>query len=443
MMVAASGSLVRKVLRVVYIVVSALLAVSAVLAIAAWRKSSTPLVRLDPVAEPGVDLDAYRRGEYTFPGATWSPADPASLGWDVDTLDRAHAYVRSLDTSSLIVLHRGVPIAIWGDVARRENSQSMRKSLLSSLYGGLVSEGRLDLDSTLEVLGIDDDPPLTAVEKTATVRDLLLSRSGIYHSALYEAGMWKRRKPPRGSAAPGQEWYYNNWGFNALSTIYEQISGTSIGLGFEKDIAGPIGMEDFRPRDVVYLRKGDLAERFQGNRSNHPAYIFMISARDLARFGLLYLADGRWKDRQVLPVGWARESTVGAAEETNWAGRRYGYLWWILPPSEALPYESILASGGRGHKMTIVPALGLVVVHRLPTGGSGFWAQLFRRFVWHPVVDDSEYDRILAMILEAYPDPPQPEELITPPEAEPGGPPANPPAEDDAGTRQAPDPSVS
>ena len=432
-------SLIRRGLRFVFVVVSFLLALTVVLAVVAWRKSSTPLVRMLPAAESGVDLEGYRRGEYHFPGASWKPVDPVRFGWSAEKLDRAHTYARSCDTSSLVVLHRGVPIAMWGDIERRENSQSIRKALISSLYGGLVSEGQLDLDTTLEALGIDDEPPLTAEEKTATVRDLLLSRSGIYHSALYEAGGWKRNKPERSSAAPGEEWYYNNWGFNALSTIYERVSGVGLEDGFATYIAEPLGMEDYRPRDVFYVRRDDLAERIQGNGSNHPAYIFMISARDLARFGLLYLAEGRWKGREVLPSGWVRESTIDAAMETGWDDRRYGFLWWVMPPRGALPYVSIVASGGRGHKMTVVPALDLVVIHRLPTGGPGFGAQLFRRFVWHPVVDDSEYDTILAMILEAYPDP-----LPAPPTVNPlDEPSSNPVVEDDAGTRPAPNRSAS
>jgi hypothetical protein len=425
---AASGTLFRRGLRILFLLVTVLLVVATILAILAWRKSSTPLVKLAPAAGVEVDLEAFQRGEFHFPDQSFEAVDPASFGWDADVLDEAHTFTRSLDTSSLIVLHRGVPIALWGDITQRENSQSIRKSLLSSLYGGLFADGLLDLDASLQTLGIDDDPPLTPEERTATVRDLLLSRSGIYHSALYEAGGWKRNKPPRSSAAPGTEWYYNNWGFNALSTIYEAAAGKALGDGFAEEIAQPIGMEDFRPRDVVYLRRDAPAEWIQGNQSDHPAYIFMISARDLARYGLLYLAEGRWKNRQVLPVGWAAASTIEAARPTGWGERSSGYMWWVLPPREALPYDSIVATGGRGHKMTIVPALDLVIVHRIPTGGSGLGAQLFRRFVWHPAVEDRDYDTILEMILEAYPDlPPQSPKLIPP--VEDGGEEVAPPSE--------------
>jgi len=443
MSVAVSGSHIRLVLKFFFVLVSMLLVVAAIFAIVAWRKSSTPLVRSAPVVESGVDVEAFHRGRYHFPGDRWRPVDPADFGWDSDKLEQAHAYARTLDTSSLIVLHRGVPIAVWGDVEHRENSQSIRKALLSSLYGRLVADEGLDLDTSLEALGIDDDPPLTAEEKTASVRHLLLSRSGIYHSALYEAGMWKRRKPKRSSAAPGEQWYYNNWGFNALATIYETVAGRPVGEAFEEQVAEPIGMADFRARDVMYVRKSDLSERSQGNQSNHPAYIFMISARDLARFGLLYLAEGRWGDRDVLPAGWVHESTVDAGQATGWDDRRYGFLWWIMPPREALPYESIMASGGRGHKVTIVPALDLVVVHRIPTGGSSFSSQIFRRFVWHPAVDDREHDSILEMVLNAYPDLPPAASKLMSEDVDPGLASSNSNAEAAADTQPAPTRSAS
>jgi CubicO group peptidase (beta-lactamase class C family) len=412
--------LIRRILRFLFITVSCLLAVASVLAIAAWRKSSTPLTRVEPTANAAVDLEAFRRGEYVFPGETWSAVEPALVGWDTEALNRAHRFTRSLDTSSLIVLHRGVPVALWGEISRRENSQSIRKALLGGLYGSAVKDGIIGLDTNLGDLGVDDDPPLTSEEKTATVRHLLLARSGVYHSAIYETGWWKRNKPDRSSAAPGQEWYYNNWGFNALSTIYERATGESLGDAFDQKIAQPIGMEDFRPRDVVYLRRDDMAEKIQGNESDHPAYIFMISARDLARFGLLYLTDGRWEGRrQVLPAGWALESTFGSAMATTWGDRRYGYLWWVDPPREALPYESFVASGGRGHKLTVIPALDLVIVHRIPTGSSSLPAQLFRRFVWHPAVEDRDHDRMVELVLQAYPNLPQPSAGLMPGEADP------------------------
>ncbi len=83
-----------------------------------------------------------------------------------------------------MVVQDGRGIACWGDVSCKVNVASVRKSLLSALYGIAISEDRIDLNSTLAKLGIDDkSPALTETEKRATVRDLLMARSGIYNLA--------------------------------------------------------------------------------------------------------------------------------------------------------------------------------------------------------------------------------------------------------------------
>ena len=93
-----------------------------------------------------------------------------------------------------MVVHNGRVVAAWGDVARTVNVWSVNASLLGALYGIGVAEGRMDLNRTLADLGIyDNEPQLTAAEREATVRDLLMMRSGIYRGAVFE---------PRGATRP-------------------------------------------------------------------------------------------------------------------------------------------------------------------------------------------------------------------------------------------------
>jgi CubicO group peptidase (beta-lactamase class C family) len=124
--------------------------------------------------------------------------------------------------------------------------------------------------------------------RTAARREILRARSGVYHPVDFETPGQKRMRPARGSHAPGAFWFYNNWIFNVLGTIFEKKTGKKIGEAFYERIAKPIGMQDFRPDDVFYLG---------GHDSTHPAFLFESSARDLVRFGLLYLRHGRWKDK--------------------------------------------------------------------------------------------------------------------------------------------------
>ena len=103
-------------------------------------------------------------------------------------------------------------------------------------------------------MGIDDnEPSLTETEKQATVGDLIKARSGIYHPALYEHPIMKARRPERHSHAPGTFYYYNNWDFNALGTIFEQETGTKIFEEFDRRIAKSLQMEDFKISDCHYV----------------------------------------------------------------------------------------------------------------------------------------------------------------------------------------------
>ena len=142
-----------------------------------------------------------------------------------------------------MIIVDGLVLNQWGQTTRRFRCHSIRKSFLSALYGIHVKEGRIDLSKTLQTLGIDDiDPSLTSLEKEATIEDLLKARSGVYHPALYETDAMAALRPERGSHLPGAFWYYNNWDFNALGTIFEQETKTRIFEEFQRRVADPLEM---------------------------------------------------------------------------------------------------------------------------------------------------------------------------------------------------------
>ncbi len=326
--------------------------------------------------------------------------------WSRERLDAALEYAGSLDTSALVVLHKGKTVVDWGDTDARYNAQSMRKSLLNALYGIAVARGQINLDATLADLGIDDTGGLTPAEKRAKVSDLLMTRSGVYHSALYEVDSNKRMRPARGTKKPGEFFYYNNWDFNVLGTIYERATKTPIGTAFEREIAKPLGMQDFRASDVVYLTKDSLSEKMMHSDSNHRAYVFMISARDLARFGQLYLNHGVWNGRQILSREWIARTFTG---KPALGDMEYGFLWWVYPNAEMLknagvPAATVYAARGyRGHRLYVIPSLELVIVHRVATGGVGMLAQLKRRWFGSGEVEGDELAKLMTMIIRAHP----------------------------------------
>ena len=106
--------------------------------------------------------------------------DPASHGWCPEKLKAALDFAKASGSSALMVVEDGVIVGDTGDTAQKISSYSIRKSLISALYGIYSSEGVLDINQTLEQLGIDDNPPsLTEDEKQARIVDLLRARGRI------------------------------------------------------------------------------------------------------------------------------------------------------------------------------------------------------------------------------------------------------------------------
>jgi CubicO group peptidase (beta-lactamase class C family) len=159
----------------------------------------------------------------------------------------------------------------YGDLAAQSYLASVRKSILSMLYGIEVARGKIDTAKTLAMLRIDDRGGLLPREKDATIQDLLGARSGVYHIASYP-GDFLAEAPPRGSQKHGEYQLYSNWDFNVLGTIFEQETGRNLYDALDQELARPLQMQDFR-RDLQ-TKQGD------STRSVHAAYpIFLTTGR--------------------------------------------------------------------------------------------------------------------------------------------------------------------
>lgn len=328
-----------------------------------------------------------------YPAHTWLQyATPEEAGWSSEKLQLAREYYDTIDSAALMVVFDGAVLAAWGEVDRRFPCHSVRKSLLSALYGVHVANGNIDLNRTLAELNVDDKPPLTDAEKQACVGDLLKSRSGVFHPAAYETAKMKKNRPPRGSHKPGELFWYNNWDFNALCTIFELESGTRIFEEFERRFAIPLGMEDFRLQDTYY--------HLEQEHSIHPAYPFRLSARDMSRFGLLFLRQGKWQDRQILTDEWIRESTASHFKQGDTTSNKqyaYGYLWWRIVDGPFKELGMYSARGYGGHAIDVLPVANLVIVHRVNT----YWDVCSHVASEKKRVKDSERFMLLDMILHA------------------------------------------
>lgn len=273
-------------------------------------------------------------------------------------------YLRdSCHTTGMFILKKGKPIYEYGNTKEVSYLASCRKSVLSILYGPFVENGTINLNETLDELGVDDIGGLLPIEKKATIDQILQSRSGIYHKASNE-GDATDKAPKRGSIQPGSYWLYNNWDFNVAGHIIEIKTGRTVYQLMDSLLAKPLAFEDW---NLQSQRKfGD------STRSIYPAYHMFLSTRDMAKIGQLMLQQGQWNGKQIISKNWIKKITtiVSSNSEakktgTAWFDFGYGYYWWIWEkPLNKKLIGAYTASGAFGQFITVIPSMDLVIAHK-------------------------------------------------------------------------------
>lgn len=338
------------------------------------------------------------------PSAEWQQVAPESVGYSSAMLEALRAWVKTQDTTSMMVVVQGRVIFSYGDVAHTSKIASVRKSVLGMLYGKYVFDNTIDIDKTVTQLGLEDKQPFLPMETNATLIQLLASRSGIYlpareHPEKLSAWDEGRYMPPRGSAYPGSQFVYNNWDFNAAGTAFEKLTRKNIYEALQTDLAVPIGMQDY---DIAKQKKIDAPD------SVHPEYAMYLSTRDMARLGLLMLDFGVWNGKIIVPGDWVRYMTTlltpfhdiypvamrNAGDPERWG---YGLLWWVwdVPMFPGYTYIGCMqgaysAMGSGGQYITILPAKDMVVVHQVDIDKNP-----------HAAVSPSSYMAMLSMLANA------------------------------------------
>lgn len=304
--------------------------------------------------------------QHYFPGEKWERLkDPGKRGWDIEKLSELRAFITdSCHTTGMMIIHQGKVVFDYGDVKELSYIASCRKSVLAMLYGPYVGNGRVDLATTLEDLGLDDLSGLLPIEKKATIRDLISSRSGVYHPAS-NPGDQRAIAPKRGSVIPGSQWLYNNWDFNVAGFILEKHTNKSIYDLVDSILARPLQMQHW----------SRTAQRKSGDHliSKYPAYHMWFSTEDMARLGYLMLREGNWNGRQIIPYTWIKTITTpvtryaeALANKRSYALFGYGYMWWCWdnPDNTGIYSGWYTAMGAFGQYITVFPKLDLVVVHK-------------------------------------------------------------------------------
>ena len=336
---------------------------------------------------------------YVFPRRGWERVQPAQAGWSVEELQAAKQYATSIGSQAWMLVENGKVVDSYGPLDRNNSLHSARKSFMSAMYGQAIADGSIDMSKTLRELAVDDtNPALSPEEKQATIRELLMARSGVYHIAQGEAPGMVAARPARSSHPHGTFWYYNNWDFNALGTIFEKLTRKSLFDFLADRIATPLGMEDFKRAEQRFFDQG---------QSIHKYYNFEFSTRDMARFGQLFLAEGCWAGTEVVPAAWVKASTMPYSNTIgNFLPRGlgfYGYMWWVAAenrflPNTSLPNGSFAAIGAGPQVILVVPARGVVLVHQT---GTDSVCPFERRDCSYRLLNDGKVFTLLQIILGA------------------------------------------
>jgi hypothetical protein len=136
-----------------------------------------------------------------------------------------------------------------------------------------------------------------------------------------------------------------------------QQTGEDVFEAFDKYFAGPIQMEDWRVSDGYY--------HYERDKSRYPAYPFRMSARDAARFGLLFARFGLWSQDRVLSEHWVQRSSALYSIDTDIMG--YGFYWWILRQPPFLDHGMYAALGVGNQMIAVLPKSDIVIVNRANT----------------------------------------------------------------------------
>lgn len=321
------------------------------------------------------------------------PRTPAALraraGLDAEALVRVAREEQLLfggELWSLAIARRGVLAEIRSPTALEQTRfevHSVTKAVTSLGFGMLIDElarcgraGELTLDTRVYDVLRDAPPPADARKRDVTVRHLLSMTAGYAGPA--EGSFGTVTRPGDGlfehvlglvpdrdgidvaqlAAAPGERWAYSDVGFAHLSLVFSAVAGEPLDAYVQRRLLTPIGVER-----AAWGRAG-------GGGPIGPHTVchtgLVLSARELARLGLLVLRGGAWDGAQLVPQAWVAAAT-GSSQELN---RSYGLGFWVnagraLWP--AVPEDAFAMVGFRGNRCWVVPSLELVVA-RTATG---------------------------------------------------------------------------
>jgi len=302
-----------------------------------------------------------------WPGDDWEVSTPEGEGMDPARLEDVASYCEAHKCGGVVVVRHGRIVweRYWGgwDENSTDNSWSMAKSMTDALVGIAIGEGKIE---SVDQSAADFIPEWRGTRnEEITLRNLLSMNSGLLWNEDYfeESDILTMITSDDQTAYaierprfhdPGDDWYYSSGDTQLFSAIIRAATGMEAGRYAQEKLFGPIGME---------------GARWDTDRAGHTVTYCCVytTARNFARFGYLFLRDGRWNDRQVVPADWVEQSV----QPSQWENQGYGYFWWLLGPPD-VPEDMLVADGFQTKRIYVIPSLDIVAV-RIGAGDDNEW----------------------------------------------------------------------
>lgn len=340
-----------------------------------------------------------------YPGEQWETRTPASQGVDPQAMEKALSYLESkckADGIKEVVIVRNGYVIYAGEASdKTHNIWSCSKTFTSTVLGLLVDDGVLSLDD----YAAQYEPLLKEKYATVRLRDFATMTSGYsavggsrWDTVDYSDWSWTVYEPEDPCFAPGTEYAYWDEAQMMFGRVLTQVLERPMIDYLKERITDPIGMGDWE-----WHPEKDL----NGIPINNGCTNVHVNAKQLARWGWLFLNRGNWNGKQLLSEKWVDMATtvqvpntipVADTDRSSTVGPGcYGFNWWVnglradgtwkLPGA---PEGCYFASGHNNNKCIVIPQWNMVVV-RMGVDG-------------HPEEKDKVYGRFLELLGESLTD---------------------------------------
>lgn len=270
-----------------------------------------------------------------------------------------------------LVIKNGYIVAQWGDVTRVDMTFSTTKSYLSTVAGLAIDNGLIK-NVTDKVNQYVWDETFEGEHNSKITWDHLLTQSSDWSGSLFGLYDWADRPPKEGGIddwknrklfEPGTNYKYNDVRVNLLAYSLLQVWRKPLPVVLKEKIMDPIGASTtwrWFGYENSYVNIDGLMMQSVSGGGHHGGGIF-INTVDHARFGLLFLRHGKWKDQQLLSEKW-----INAVQQPSVANKNYGYLWWLNAEQgwKGISSTVYYAAGYGGNYIIVDKEHDLVVVTR-------------------------------------------------------------------------------